>query len=520
MKETKSILKVNEVADILRLGIEDVKDLINCGDLRTVGSGKSLIRLCDLNSFLGTEPANTPMDAGIAEALPSSKKIKEVAAMPAKNKKAKPYWVESRKCFQMAPYLDTPTGKIRKIVSGKTEQEVLAKVKALKASLSAPASTVYSPVSSTIRYTINCLADEWWEHIQKKVTRTTLESYQYPYKEIKLFMGEKYADEISFRDIEAYYRWKEAQRAEVYSESTYSIRAKVLYNMFQYAERCKYIPRGTNPMLDKPLMPQSKPTDRDARFRSVDVLHDLLNVFQRHMRYTTILKFLLTTGMRISELCALKWSDISTRVSEPDHKICYAIHVQRALVKNPDYIPYDVNHRRYIEGPTKTQNGNRVIIVEQPVYDILLAWKKHVGKNQKLIEKIEANQTQDYIFVNDHGDTINPNTLRSKMKEYLERKLSEEENQEKVFIQEVEGNQENEHFQALKEDKNNKKVRFHDMRHTFASLMLEDEVDIAVISRMLGHSSIAITANIYTTITEKLKIKSAEKISSIVEKIG
>lgn len=478
-----------------------------------MGSTKNMVRLCDVNSFSGVEPLNPSMDAERAEALPLVKS-KEVAAMQKKGKGAKPYWVEARKCYQMAPYLETPTGKVRKIVSGKTEAEVLEKVELLRTSLLTPitpttatttVNAISAPVQLPTRCTVNGLADEWWEHIQKKVTQATVESYQYPYREIKAFIGEKYADEISFRDIEAYYLWKKSQRTEVYSQSTYAIRSKVLFSMFQYAERCKMIPRGTNPMLDKPSMPESKPTDRDDRFLCESDLTELLEVFQGHMRYTTILKLLITTGLRIGELCALKWSDISEYPSDTEKK-CYLIHVQRALVKNPKYVPYDENNRRYVDGSTKTKNGNRVIIIEQPVYEILLAWKSYLSRNKKLLEKIQEHHTEEYIIVNDAGNTINSNTLRSKMKAYLERKL-----EEKAEKQKEEG---------LQAAESKQKVRFHDMRHTFASLMLEDGVDIAVISRMLGHSSIAITANIYTTITEKLKLKSAENISTIARKIG
>lgn len=51
-------------------------------------------------------------------------------------------------------------------------------------------------------------------------------------------------------------------------------------------------------------------------------------------------------------------------------------------------------------------------------------------------------------------------------------------------------------------------------------MMLENGVDMTVISRILGHSSISITSNVYTTVTDKLMIKSAESISSIVSKIS
>lgn len=59
------------------------------------------------------------------------------------------------------------------------------------------------------------------------------------------------------------------------------------------------------------------------------------------------------------------------------------------------------------------------------------------------------------------------------------------------------------------------KIRFHDLRHTHASLLLYQGVDIKTISERLGHSNIGITMNTYTHVLKELDMKAAEAIDKI-----
>jgi integrase len=60
-----------------------------------------------------------------------------------------------------------------------------------------------------------------------------------------------------------------------------------------------------------------------------------------------------------------------------------------------------------------------------------------------------------------------------------------------------------------------RRVRFHDLRHTAATLMLEQGVPLKVISEILGHSSIAVTADIYTEVVDALKSEAAARMDGI-----
>lgn len=63
-----------------------------------------------------------------------------------------------------------------------------------------------------------------------------------------------------------------------------------------------------------------------------------------------------------------------------------------------------------------------------------------------------------------------------------------------------------------------KKIAFHDLRHTVATLLLTSNTDIASVSGMLGHSRQSTTLNIYSHVIEGMKNKAANTLDAIVEK--
>jgi integrase len=54
------------------------------------------------------------------------------------------------------------------------------------------------------------------------------------------------------------------------------------------------------------------------------------------------------------------------------------------------------------------------------------------------------------------------------------------------------------------------------MRHAYATLMLEDGEELAVVSRSLGHADISTTANVYAHLTPKIQQRSAERMDAIL----
>ncbi len=74
------------------------------------------------------------------------------------------------------------------------------------------------------------------------------------------------------------------------------------------------------------------------------------------------------------------------------------------------------------------------------------------------------------------------------------------------------------HEKILK-DANLEHIRFHDLRHTFATLALQNGVDIKTVSSMLGHYDVGFTLRTYTHATRQMQDQAAETMGSFMSQI-
>ena len=74
-----------------------------------------------------------------------------------------------------------------------------------------------------------------------------------------------------------------------------------------------------------------------------------------------------------------------------------------------------------------------------------------------------------------------------------------------------------EHFSWLIQKYGVNKIRFHDLRHTFATLALQNGVDVKTLSQMLGHFSSGFMLDTYTHVTDRMQKQAAEKIGNFME---
>ncbi|MDU3527072.1 site-specific integrase [Clostridium sp.] len=184
----------------------------------------------------------------------------------------------------------------------------------------------------------------------------------------------------------------------------------------------------------------------------------------------------LGTGMRQGEIMGLKWKDINFKDR--------AIKITRSL-KKVTFIDADGTRRsEYIEQTPKTKSSIREIPISESVYKCL----KDQEKNQKLNKLYIDNSIyieSDYVFTDKIGNTIDKNKP-------------------------------NRHFRAILKELKINPIKFHSLRHTFATRLFEKDVPVKTVQALLGHKDINTTMNIYTHVMKEQKEKAINILDDII----
>ncbi|MBE6140906.1 MAG: site-specific integrase [Firmicutes bacterium] len=135
-----------------------------------------------------------------------------------------------------------------------------------------------------------------------------------------------------------------------------------------------------------------------------------------------------------------------------------------------------------IEAP-KTINSKRIVQISEFCIGLLKELKEEQKRQYK---KLNKDFKENYfIFVNEYGEPIYPDTISKRFKKILE--------------------------------KNNlKKITFHELRHTSATLLINSNIDINSVSKRLGHANVSTTLSIYTHVLDKTKQEMANKMNDIL----
>lgn len=179
-------------------------------------------------------------------------------------------------------------------------------------------------------------------------------------------------------------------------------------------------------------------------------------------------------GLRRSEVVGLKWDAIDF-----ENKTITIRHIVTEVNK-------DGKNELVQKDRTKTKSSYRTLPLVGPFEELLLRIKAEQAENRRLCGNSYCNDYLDYIYVNEIGQLIRPGYLTS-------------------------------HLSLLLKKHNMRHIRFHDLRHSCATLLLANGVELKDIQSWLGHSTIGTTANIYIHQEFSSKIASANAIIQILQ---
>ncbi|MHB1455078.1 MAG: site-specific integrase [Saccharofermentanales bacterium] len=168
----------------------------------------------------------------------------------------------------------------------------------------------------------------------------------------------------------------------------------------------------------------------------------------------------ITLGLRRGEVLALRWIDVDFANE--------SVSVCRTSVKY---------HGKVIYTNPKTEESNRVIKAPSKLIEILV--------QEIAIQQIADSQNDRIICCKD-GLPLSQDVL-------------------------------NKHFKALLKSNNFPDIRFHDLRHTNATIMLKNNIPAKIASERLGHSSIGITMDLYSHVFVEMQNEAADVINTLIK---
>lgn len=235
----------------------------------------------------------------------------------------------------------------------------------------------------------------------------------------------------------------------------------LLHLAFKSAVKRRVI--ATNPVdqADRP-----KATQYIGKYYNASELKELLDKAENDPIYIVII-LAAYFGLRRSEALGLKWSAVDF-----DNK---TVSISHKVIKTDDgIVGMDV---------MKTKSSYRTLPLIPQVEDALLKEKAKQDEMQRIMRRGYCKKYTDYICVDAIGEIIKPDYVTN-------------------------------HFKILLRDNGLKQIRFHDLRHSCASLLLANGVPMKMIQDWLGHSDMGTTANIYSHIVSESKKASAIAIGS------
>ncbi|MFW6016503.1 MAG: tyrosine-type recombinase/integrase [bacterium] len=356
---------------------------------------------------------------------------------------------------------DPETGKPkRKFIYGKQRKEVAKKMTDLKKKLYD--GEYFEPSNLKLEYWL----DRWIEGRKKTIAYNTYVAYQNIIKNhINPDLGQIKLKDLKAREIQELLNCKlEEGRADSENGGLSPRTVKYIYTTLHASLKQAVKERLINRNVCKAVeVPKKQEEDKELETWTREET-DIFLKEAGSSNFYILFYLALNTGMRQGELLGLKWSDIDFKKK--------LIKVIRQYGRNKEF------------KKLKTKAGKRVIPLTD---DTIKKLEKHkIKQTEKKLALGEAFEDNDLICCNPIGQPVTNWQLYNEYKNIVEEA-------EIPYI------------------------RFHDLRHTFATLFIQAGGPIKVLQQILGHSSITVTIDTYVSVTDEM-LNAAADIMEIMYK--
>ena len=249
------------------------------------------------------------------------------------------------------------------------------------------------------------------------------------------------------------------------SNRSISLIRSILVQMYDYAMEMQLVESNPARNTKLPRKPRT-PNDGEGKVIPIALRQELLNAAAKDAIMCPAITMLMLTGMRIGEMLALQWKHVDFAKK--------TITIHQSLTRE---LEFDEDGKTKVIkdalGATKTRTSQRVIQAPDLVLTRLREWMRYVaGKKGGLATLVP----EGFIFISMH--TMGMRTysgFRASYRHFLERNGFE-----------------------------NEKLNLHRFRHTYASMLLEQEINPKIVQKLLGHRNVSTTLGVYTHVVPEV----------------
>ena len=326
------------------------------------------------------------------------------------------------------------------------------------------ADATYIDQHSDLDQATDMLVDAWfdyWIGIKKQTVRpNTVRNYSERYeRNIKGVIGNKLLTDV--KSIHCQKIFSDMADEDYKTTTIYQTRI-ALYNMFEFARENDVL--IANPCKKSLKSDMGKPSDKKEAL-TIDVQKKFLEAVVGYS-YENQYRFVLQTGLRTGELIGLRWSDID---------------FENRTMKIERTMEYRYKVGEWRAGPPKSKSGYRTIPLTDEAIRIL---ENQRSKNKSL--KLVPMEWKDIVFLCRKGTPVKNSTYDTGLFKYCDR----------VGIP---------------------RFSMHVLRHTFATRCIECGMKPKTLQKILGHSNIGITMNLYVHITEDEKHREIDLVADALK---
>lgn len=337
----------------------------------------------------------------------------------------------------MARYwVETPKGPKRKTIYGKARDEVADEL------ARALAHRAEGIALDDQNLTVREYLDSWLNgSVRGSVRQSTFDRYESAVRlHIKPALGRLKLKKLTPAHVQGFYQ--DRLDAGLSPASVNKLHA-ILHKALSQAMKWDLVPRNVAALVRAP-----RPAPAEMRTLSAAETRRLLEA-ARGDRIEALYMLAVHTGMRQGELLALKWQDVDLENA--------TISIQRTITKSGG---------RLLLGETKTKKSRRTVRLTETVVQTL---HEHLARQMEDMQRLgDLYRDEGLVFASEVGTLINPSNLRKRS------------------------------FATLLKKARVPYIRFHDLRHTCATLLFSKGLHPKHVQELLGHANVSITLDTYS----------------------